>query len=99
MKRRQENIPRGPARGRKAEEDTPAGCREYAAADLARASLMETTNGRRRLESSAQSWSNRADLLQQLDDGLEAQQALARTEWVDGEAEEGPANSLADPAS
>lgn len=47
---------------------------------------METTNGRRRLESSALSWTSRAELIQRLDDSFDARQAIARAEWEDGEA-------------
>ena len=71
-----------------------AGCRELAAADLARASLLDTANGRRRLESSALSWTGRAELIQRSDDSHDARQAVARAEWEDGEAD---ANSVNDP--
>ncbi|HEY9553289.1 hypothetical protein [Allosphingosinicella sp.] len=47
---------------------------------------MDTANGRRRLESSALSWTSRAQLIQRLDDSFEARQVLARAEWEDGEA-------------
>ena len=70
----------------KAVRDTVAGCRELAAADLARASVMDTTNGRRRLESSAASWTSRAAQIQRMEDSFEARQSIARAEWEDGEA-------------
>lgn len=85
MKRSPKILSQLPGQTHKA-EDTVAGCRELAAADLARASLMDTTNGRRRLESSALSWTSRAELIQSLDDSFDARQATARAEWEDGEA-------------
>ncbi len=85
MKRSRKPVPQFTARTQKAVQDTAAGCRALAAADLARASLMDTTNGRRRLESSALSWTSRAELIQRLDDSYDARQAIARSEWDDGE--------------
>jgi hypothetical protein len=85
MKRAPKIVSRIPSRTQKAVQDTVAGCREFAAADLARASLMDTANGRRRLETSALSWTSRAELIQRLDDSFEARRALARSEWEDGE--------------
>ena len=70
----------------RAAEDTAAGCREHAAADLVRAAQMDTTNGRRRLEASAASWENRAASIEDLDDSSEVRRALARAEWLAGEA-------------
>jgi hypothetical protein len=70
----------------KALQDTAAGCRELAAADLARAVLMDTANGRRRLETSANSWTTRAELIQRMDASFETRNAVARAEWEDGEA-------------
>jgi hypothetical protein len=74
-----------PSRTQKAVEDTVLGCRENAAADLARAALMGTANGRRRLESSALSWTSRADSIQQLEDEFDVRKAVARAEWLEGE--------------
>jgi hypothetical protein len=74
-----------PNRTQKAAQDTAAGCRDFAAADVARASLMDTANGRRRLETSARNWGTRADMIQGLDDRSFARHAIARAEW---EAEE-----------
>jgi hypothetical protein len=76
----------------KAVHDTAEGCRGLAVADLARAALMDTVNGRRRLESSALSWNSRADLIQRLDDSFDARQAAAAAEWQDGEAAAKPRN-------
>ena len=59
---------------------------ERAAAALASASLMDTANGRQRLEASAQSWERRAELIQGLEDSIEARRAIARAEWEAGEA-------------
>ena len=86
MKRKPKIFSQVPGPTQKAVHDTAAGCRELAAADLARASLMDTANGRRRLESSALSWTSRAALIQGLDDSFEARNAIARAEWEDGEA-------------
>lgn len=86
MKRLPKPDARIPARTQKAVQDTAAGCRDFAAADLARASLMDTANGRRRLENSAMSWTSRALLIQRLDDSFLARQTAARAEWEDGEA-------------
>jgi hypothetical protein len=86
MKRSPKVISQIPDRAQKATHDTAAGCRELAAADLQRASVTDTANGRRRLESSAQSWTSRADMIQRLDESFEARQAVAKAEWQDGEA-------------
>jgi hypothetical protein len=75
-----------PDRAQKAVQDTAAGCYAFAAADLARAALMDTANGRQRLELSASSWTSRAELMQRLDDSFEARQAIAKAEWEEGEA-------------
>jgi hypothetical protein len=86
MKRPPRIVSNIPSQTQKAVQDTVAGCRELAAADLARASFMDTENGRRRLETSALSWTSRAELIQRLDDSFEARRAIARSEWQDGEA-------------
>ena len=86
MKRSPKPDARIPARTQKAVQDTASGCRDFAAADLARASLMDTANGRRRLENSAMSWTSRALLIQRLDDSFLARQAAAKAEWEDGES-------------
>lgn len=84
--RSMKNLQRVQSRTQKAAQDTAAGCRDFAAADLARASLMDTENGRRRLETSALSWTNRAQLIQRLDESFETRRALAKAEWKDGES-------------
>ncbi len=73
----QHSSARIPARNNKSVHDTVSGCRDFAAADLARAALMDTENGRRKLEHSAGSWHSRADMLQRLDDSFEARHAAA----------------------
>jgi hypothetical protein len=75
-----------PGPTQKAVQDTVAGCLGLAAADHERASVMDTENGRRRLEASALSWTNRAEMIQSLEDSFEARNAAARLEWEDGEA-------------
>ena len=62
-------------------QDTAAGCRERAAADLARASLACNLNGRLRLESSALSFMNRALLIERPDDRPDARRLAAKAEW------------------
>ena len=94
MKRLPKADVRIPARTQKAVQDTAAGCRDFAAADLARASLMDTANGRRRLEHSAMSWTSRALMIERLDDSFLARQAAARAEWEDGEARSGAGRAL-----
>ncbi len=85
MKSSADVISRLPSRTQKAVHDTAIGCHGLAAADLERASLMDTVNGRLRLERSASAWTSRAQLIQRLDDGFAARRALARAEWKDGE--------------
>ncbi len=69
----------------KAVEDTIEGCLARAAADRARAAMMDTQNGRGRLEASAPSWAARAAFLQQEADGFDSNRALAEAEWKAGE--------------
>ena len=52
--------------------DTAAGCRDRAAADLLASLAMSTSNGRLRLETSAASWTARAELLQRDEEKFEA---------------------------
>ena len=66
--------PRLAARPRRS-EDTEEGCRASAAADLARAAAMDTSQGRWRLEHSAASWTKRADLIKQREAGHQARLA------------------------
>ena len=56
--------------------DTVLGCRERARADLAEAASITNENRRGRLEHSASTWSDRADLLQRLSDSFDARQAI-----------------------
>ena len=64
-------------RGRQS-HDTAAGCHALAAADVDRASRMDTAMGRAKLEHSAASWAARGDMLQRLDNSHEARlRALA----------------------
>ena len=86
MKRTVKIFSQIPNRVQRSVHDTADGCRELAAADLARAALMGTANARQRLESSALSWTSRAELIQGLDDSFETRRAIARAEWEDGEA-------------
>lgn len=53
----------------KASQDTAAGCRARAAADLAAAATMDTANGRLKFEHSASTWSTRGELLARLEVG------------------------------
>ena len=92
MKRSPRVYSQIPNPAQKAVHDTVEGCRGLALADLARAALMDTANGRRRLESSASSWNKRADFIQDLADNSEARQAVAAAEWNDGEAAAQPRN-------
>lgn len=62
-------LPRLTHRSTKAAQDTAAGCRARAAADLATAATMDTVNGRQKLEHSASTWSARGDLLARLETG------------------------------
>jgi hypothetical protein len=66
--------PRLAARQRRP-EDTEEGCRASAAADLARAAAMDTSQGRWRLEHSAASWTKRADLIKQVEASHQARLA------------------------
>jgi hypothetical protein len=59
--------PRHIARSGKRTEDTMAGCRANAAADLVRAEAPGGDFMRMRLEHSAAVWSERADLLERLE--------------------------------
>ena len=52
--------------------DTAAGCRDKASADLLQSLAASTANGRRVLETSAASWTARAELLQRIETGIES---------------------------
>ena len=60
-----DGLPTPPRTGKRA-EDTAAGCRAKAAADLARAAAPGSEHFRWRLEHSAAAWTARADLLDRL---------------------------------
>lgn len=66
--------PRLAARQRRP-EDTEQGCRASAAADLVRAATMDTSQGRWRLEHSAESWTKRADFLRRMEASHQARLA------------------------
>ena len=62
----------------KSARDTASGCCERAAADLERALMADTANGRLRFESSARSWRERGAMLERLEASFAARQAPAR---------------------
>jgi hypothetical protein len=69
-------VPEKPNAGRaKASQDRATGCRTRAEADLLAAVTMLTAKERARLETSAASWTVRANLLQHLDDNFAARKA------------------------
>lgn len=73
-------VPQRPAaRTNKAPQDTAAGCRVRAEADLLASVSMLTANERIRLETSSASWGARAALLQSIDDRTAARKAGLRT--------------------
>ena len=74
--------PSPPKRANRQAQDTIAGCRESARADLATAAGLEGSNAALKYEHSAASWTARADLLQRLDDSH-----VARTSAVVKRAE------------
>lgn len=68
----------------RAPHDTSSGCRERSAADLLESVTMTTANGRLRLESSAASWTVRADMLHRLEQKAEQRaKAPAPAEEID----------------
>jgi hypothetical protein len=75
MTRSSQPFSQDPDRTKEAPHDTVAGCRERAEASLASAALTGSANGRRRLESSAASWTSRADLIERIDDSHDAHRA------------------------
>lgn len=80
---------RTPARTLKQPQDTVAGCRDRAEADLLASVVLSTANERRRLETSAASWSARAEMLQRLDDNHAARKAKVAAAFL-GEDEASP---------
>ncbi len=63
------------ARARRDKRETAAGCRERASADLLKSVPMLIANERARMESSAASWTARAELLERLEASFAARQA------------------------
>ena len=78
MMRLPKKTKRNHARTQKSVHDTAAGCRGLAAADLARAALMDMPNRRRQLEISAQSWTSRAQLIEREEASFQARHAVAK---------------------
>ena len=68
---RMERLPQG----RKQPQDTAAGCFDRAADDRVRATGMETAIGRAKLEHSAATWTERAELLDRLEKSFAARMA------------------------
>ena len=66
------------ARTLKLPENTVQGCRDRATADLLEAVTVVTANQRRRLASSAESWTVRANLLDRLNKSFEKRAAIDR---------------------
>lgn len=58
-------------------QDTAAGCRIRAEADLEQAGRMDTAHGRERFEHSAASWTARGELLARLDASRAVRKAMA----------------------
>jgi hypothetical protein len=74
------------ARALKQPQDTVAGFRGRAEADLLASVAMSIANERLRLETSAASWTARADMLQRSDDSMAARKAVIAAEvreWPD----------------
>jgi hypothetical protein len=72
---RREASPTGKPAGRPSSKefrDTASGCRARASADLVEAMAMSTRNGREILETSAASWTKRAEMLQRIENGIAA---------------------------
>jgi hypothetical protein len=62
-------------------QDTALWCDERAAADRAAAAATDNDNVRKRFELSAASWSARAEMLKQIEQGARARTAAVRAEW------------------
>lgn len=71
-------LPRLSHRSTKASQDTAAGCRARAAADLLTAATMDTENGRLKLEHSAISWTVRGEMLSRLEIGRRTRTGSAK---------------------
>jgi len=74
--------PRPTARTIKAPQDTAAGCRLRADADLLASTAMMTANQRIRLEKSSASWTARAAMLQRNDKAAAALKTKIRPDSV-----------------
>jgi hypothetical protein len=61
--------------GKRKAEDSPAGCRAFAASDRERAAASGSEHMRECLERSAEAWSARAQLLDRLEASFEARAA------------------------
>ena len=70
-------LERPQTRGRKAPQDTAAGCRSRAEADLLASAAMVLANQRLVFETSAANWTARADLLESIEVSFVAPQAAA----------------------
>ena len=68
-------LPSAPAGRRKRPEDTPEGCRSFAADDRDRAATFTVDQARSRYERSAAAWTARADLLDRLEAKFQARAA------------------------
>ena len=77
----------------KALHDTAGGCRDRALADLASAASTGTQNVRLRFERSAAAWTQRADMIQRLDESFEARRTAASAIWAE---DEGPPSRVRD---
>lgn len=81
------SVPARPqARTLKQPQDTVAGCRGRAEADLLASVAKSTANERRRLETSAACWTARAAMLQRLDDNHDARKAKVAAIVAEDEA-------------
>jgi hypothetical protein len=72
----------------KADSDTAAGCEALAAADIVRATNMDTANGREKLELSAARWTQRSELLLRLESSFERRKALDAAAWLQADADD-----------
>lgn len=79
-------APRVLARSVRRAEDTALGCRDLADRGLAEAAMMDTVNGRARLEASAAVWLVRAQLLDRVESSEQARLTAGRARYdEDGE--------------
>ena len=71
-----DDIPNTSAANTSAHRDTAAECRTRAAADRVRADGMDTRNGRRKFEESAEHWDVRGELLGRLEASFDKRERL-----------------------